>query len=520
MPDYDVVVVGAGHNGLVAAAYLARAGQRVAVLERAANLGGAAGTVERWPGHQVDVGASAHVVFKQTGIAEDLGLAEHGLEYLEFDPMYVALFPDGTAIEFWRDLDRTVESIARTSPHDAEAYRRFVHLWAPVAPLFLDLFTSPASISAAAGHFWAQLQRGGPGAVALMAGLASSPRAILRKHFRDPRLQGALAFSAAQTGVPSDAAGSGATLLWWAMGHAWGNPTPRGGSGMLAVALQRKIESLGGVVLAGQPASGVRRTDEGVEVDVDGGTISARAVVMATHLRTSLRLLGDALPARAAARLGAVPLGNGCGVTMHLATDGLPAYPALPDGGDNAHRGVQFLCPSPDHLDAAHSDYLAGRPAQAPAIAITSASAFDPSRAPPGRHVLALWAQWYPYALADGQRWDDIADREAERIIDVVAGYAPGLRASIRHQHFSSPVAMERTLDLAHANLMHLPMTPDRLYVSRPARGYADYRLAPRIYACGASTHPGGGVMGTSGRLAAAVVLEDLGGPPSRPVAP
>ncbi len=513
MADVDVVVVGAGHNGLIAAAYLARAGMRVTVLERRANLGGAAGTVELWPGHRVDVGASAHVVFKQTGIAEELGLAEHGLEYLEFDPLYVALFPDGTAIHFWRDLDRTCESIARLSPVDAVAYRRFVQTWAPVAPLFLDLFSSPASVSGAAARVLAQLRRGGPGVFDLLGGLASSPRALLAKHFHDPRLQAALAFSAAQTGVPIDTAGSGATLLWWAMGHAWGNPAPRGGSGALADALHRKLAALGATVLPGQAARAVRRTAEGVEVDTDAGTLGARAVVMATHLRTTLDLLGDALPARAAARLRAVPLGNGCGVTLHLATEGLPDYPALPDGGADAHRAVQLFCPSPAHLDRAYADFLSGRPAREPAVAITSASAFDATRAPPGRHVLSLWAQWYPYALADGRRWDDIADAEAERILDAVGAYAPGLRASIRERRFSSPVTIERDLDLARANLMHLPMTPDRLLTSRPARGYAQHRLAPRIYLTGASTHPGGGVIGASGRLAAAAVLHDLRGP-------
>ncbi|MDB4929674.1 MAG: dependent oxidoreductase, partial [Myxococcaceae bacterium] len=507
MADVDVIVVGAGHNGLIAAAYLARAGMRVAVLERRANLGGAAGTVELWPGHRVDVGASAHVVFKQTGIAEDLGLAEHGLEYLEFDPQYVAQFPDGTAIHFWRDLDRTCESIARLSPGDAEAYRRFVHTWAPVGPFFLDLFSSPASVSGAAARVWAQLRRGGPGAVELLAGLASSPRALLDKYFRDPRLRAALAFSAAQTGVPTNTAGAGATVLWRAMGHAWGNPTPRGGSGALAEALHRKLASLGATVLPAQPARAVRVTAEGVEVDTDAGTLGARAVVMATHLTTTLDLLGDALPARTAARLRAVPLGNGCGVTLHLATGALPDYPALPDGGAAAHRAVQVFCPSPEHLDRAYEDFLAGRPAREPAVAITSPSAFDATRAPPGRHVLSLWAQWYPYALADGRRWDDIADAEAERILDAVAAYAPGLRASIRERSFGSPVVIERDLDLARANLMHLPMTPDRLLTSRPVRGYARHRLAPRVYVTGASTHPGGGVIGTSGRLAADAVL-------------
>lgn len=235
MADFDTIVVGAGHNGLIAAAFLAREGLRVAVLERRANVGGAAGTIELWPGHRVDVGAATHLVFRQTGIAEELGLEEHGLTYLEFDPQFVAHFPDGTVIHFWRDLDRTCESIARLSRHDADAYRRFVNTWAPVAPLFLDLFASPPSVCGTAGRLWRHLHSEGPHIVELLAGFASSPRARLVKYFIDPRVRAALAFPAAQTGVPSDTAGAEATVLWRAMSHAWGNPAPRGGSGALAV---------------------------------------------------------------------------------------------------------------------------------------------------------------------------------------------------------------------------------------------------------------------------------------------
>lgn len=124
---------------------------------------------------------------------------------------------------------------------------------------------------------------------------------------------------------------------------------------------------------------------------------------------------------------------------------------------------------------------------------------------------MQLWAQWHPYALAGGRDWSELAETEAERILDVVSAHMPGLRDTIRARRFTSPVTLERELGLVRANLMHLPMTPDRLYALRPARGYTDYRLAPRIYLTGASTHPGGGIMGVSGRLAAQAVLEDLG---------
>jgi phytoene dehydrogenase-like protein len=515
LADYDVVVVGGGHNGLIAAAYLAREGLRVAVIERKTVLGGAAATTELWPGHHADVGAASHVVFKQTGIAEDLGLAEHGLQYLDFDPMYVALEPGGPGIHFWRDLDRTCESIAAVSPEDAEAYRRFVQTWAPVAPFFLDLFTASPSVTGAAGHFWAQLRRGGPGVVELLAGLASSPAALVRKHFRHPLVQATLAFASAQTGLPTGTAGAGGALVWWAMSHAWGHPAPRGGSGALAEALHRKLVSLGGRVFPGQPARSVKRAADGVVVETDDGPVGAHAVVMATHLRTTLRLLGDTIPARASGRLGAVPLGNGAGVKLHLVTDRLPAFPGIPDGGAAAHRGIQQICPSLEHLERGYADFLAGRPAREPALAMTSPSAFDPTRAPSGRHVLGVWAQWYPYALADGQRWDDIREAQTERILDTIESCSPGFRGTIRELRFDSPLDLERDLDLPHANIMHLPMTPDRLMTSRPARGYASYRLAPGVYVTGASTHPGGGVIGASGRLAAAAVLHDLTGSPS-----
>lgn len=509
--DTDIVVVGGGHNGLIAAAYLARSGLRVTVLERRAELGGAAATHTPWPGHRVDAGASGHIVFCQTGIAEDLGLAEHGLEYLSFDPMYVAFLPDGSTIEFWRDLDRTCASIAKISPADADAYRRFVQTWAPAAPLLLDLFSSPAAITSATAHFWNQLQRKGPNAFELLRGFAASPATLVRRFFRDPRVQAPLLFSAAQTGVPSHTAGTGAMLLWFAMIHQWGIPAPRGGSGMLAEALRRKIIALGGTVHAGLPAQRVRSHAEGVVVETADGQIMARSVMMATHLKTTLALLGDALPAATSARLGTVSAGQGCGVLVHLATEGLPAYPGLPDGGADAHRGIQLFCPMPEAFERGWAELCAGVPATELAVALTSPSAFDSTRAPPGRHVMQLWSQWYPYTLAGGRDWTEIAEVETARILDVVSRYMPGLRASVRECRFTSPPVLARELDLAQANLMHLPMTPNRLFTFRPAYGYSDYRLAPNIYMTGASTHPGGGVMGVSGKLAARVVLEDWG---------
>lgn len=511
MFDTDIAVVGGGHNGLIAAAYLARSGLRVTVLERRHELGGAAATHTPWPGHRVDAGASAHIVFYQTGIAEELGLAEHGLEYLTFDPMYVSFLPDGSTIEFWRDLDQTCTSIARISPADADAYRRFVQTWAPAAPLLLDLFSSPASITAATTHFWKQLWRKGPHLFELLRGFAESPATLVRRLFRDPRVQAPLLFSAAQTGVAPQTAGAGATLLWFAMSHQWGIPAPRGGSGMLAEALRRKIVSLGGTVHTNLPAQKVQKNADGVIIQTANGPITARTVVMATHLKTTLALLGDALPAPTSARLSAVSAGDGCGVLVHLATEGLPPYPALPDGGAHAHRGVQLFCPTPEAFERGWDELRAGSPATELAVALTSPSAFDASRAPPGRHVMQLWAQWHPYTLAGGRDWTEIAESETTRILNVVSQHMPGLRDAVRECRFSSPPMLERELDLARANLMHLPMTPDRLLTFRPAHGYADYRLAPGIYMTGASTHPGGGVMGVSGKLAARTILADLG---------
>ena len=194
----------------------------------------------------------------------------------------------------------------------------------------------------------------------------------------------------------------------------------------------------------------------------------------------------------------------------------LPNYIALPTPeGESAaphHRAMQFICPDMAYLERAYADYLAGRPSQQPALISMTWTAVDATLAPPGKHVMFLWGQYFPYALANGENWDDIAGREADRMLDTLARYAPNVRDAVIDRLIETPLYLERTLGLLRGNVMHIDMSVDQMFMLRPALTMSNYRGPVKgLYLTGASTHPGGGIMGAAGRNAARVVLRDLG---------
>ena len=242
MPDYDALIVGAGHNALVCAGYLAQAGYRVGVLERRHIVGGAVVTEEIVPGFRFDLGGSAHILINHTSIVADLKLAAYGLDYIDVDPLFWAPFPDGSHFTIWKDVDRTCGSIAAISPRDAENYRAFIRQWGPVAASMVDMFnSSPTPWNAVRtmglrtlrqGHIWERLTD-------LLRGYGE----VLRRQFVDPRVQALIGWMAAQSGPPPGEPFSAPFALWHPMYHVSGMKRPRGGSGMLTQALARMIEA-------------------------------------------------------------------------------------------------------------------------------------------------------------------------------------------------------------------------------------------------------------------------------------
>jgi phytoene dehydrogenase-like protein len=507
--DTDVAVVGAGHNALVAACYLARAGLDVAVFERDTVLGGAVSTVERFPGHRVDRGSSLHVLVRHTDLVEDLELGECGLRYVDADPWGYAPgeHPDEPGILFATGLDRTVESIGTVcGAADAAAYRRLVGELTPITRRLLATFADSPTASRIARH---------AGDLTVGRNRAETARWFLQPAdhlldatFADERLKAALAWLVAQSGPPSHEPGTVGHLMWLGLLHTRAPGRPIGGSGALAEALAERLRRYGGRIHPAEPVTEVTvRHGRALGLRTAAGrTVRARLVLCGTHILTTLDLLG-ATVAGAAARTR-IRVGDGIGIAVRIASVGLPHYPDAPS---DALRGMQLLVGDRLQLRAAYGDYLAGRPPARPAVLAMTPTVLDPTLAPPGEHNLTLWAQWHRYDLAAGADWAHLRAESAAAVIAEVERCAPGFAASVRATHVQTPPDLERELDLRRGNVMHVEMALDAMFGMRPVPEFARYRgPIPGLYLTGASTHPGGGVFGASGRNAARTILRDL----------
>ena len=511
----DVVVVGAGHNSLTAACYLARAGLDVEVIERDSVIGGAVSTVERWPGYRVDRGSSAHLMVRQTGIVEELELAGVGLRYLDLDPwafMPVAGAPGG-GISFHTSLSQTCASIAAVcGQRDADAYAAFVATWAPRARRLVAAFHRPPTRTTTLRLF-AGLGRGEKsGGAELSRQFLQSAESLAVEQFTDERLRTALCWLAAQSGPPPWQPGTAPMLGWHATLHETPPGRAVGGSGALCDALAARLGSLGGRVRLGDGAAGIDTNGGRVRAVLtdSGERIEARAVLAGCHVLSALELCGPAVPAELRSRAAAVRVGNGIGMVVRVAGSSLPHYPgAAPE----ATNGLQLLATSRQQLRSAHADFSAGRPPGDPAALAMSFSGIDPSLAPDGKHTVSVWGQWHPFELSGSHKWDDIAAAEGERLIEAVERAAPGFVGSVEAVHVQTPVDLERELGLLRGNVMHVEMELDALFSLRPLPELAGHRTPiPGFYLTGASTHPGGGVSGASGRSAASVVISDVRG--------
>jgi phytoene dehydrogenase-like protein len=507
----DVVIVGAGHNALVAACYLARAGLDVEVVERREVVGGAVSTVERFPGYRMDAGSSAHIMIRHTGIVEDLDLAACGLEYQDLDPWGYAPFGD-EAIVFWGDLERTcasIESVCGT--RDAEAYRAFVATWAARNRHIFASFGEAPSPARIGRHFLRVIRGSGLGGWELSRQFLTTGDGLLDELFTDERLKTALAWMGAQSGPPPHEIGTADLVGWNALLHDRPPGHPKGGSGMLSVALARRLAQLGGSVRLGDGAQRIllRGGRAAGVVTASGEAVTARAVLAGCHVLTTLDLLGpDGPHADLADRARrSVRVGNGIGMVVRLATSDLPRYPA-PAGGAE-WRALQLIARDRRALRRAHGEFNAGLPPTEPAALAMTFSAFDDTIAPPGKHNVTVWGQWHPYELANGEHWDAIGRREGEKLVAAVDRVAPGFAGSVEQMHVQTPLDLERELGLRRGNVMHVEMGLDQMFLYRPMPELAGYRTpVDGLYLTGASTHPGGGVFGASGRSAARVLLD------------
>lgn len=504
--DYDAIVIGAGHNSLVTAAYLSQAGQRVAVFERRDIAGGAVSTKEIVKGYQFDLGGSAHILIRLTPIVEELQLEKYGLEYIDLDPLFFSPFPDGDSLFIYRDADRTAEHLENKFPGEGEGYRRFVDDWLPFAQTVRDTFLSVPGPLQLGKEMVFGSSTDMPWQQAL--DMIMKPYGdIVDRYFREEKVKAPLTWMAAQSGPPPSEPMSAPFLLWHPLYHESGVSRPRGGSGMLTQALQRHIEAHGGEVFLNAPVEEILiERGHATGVRVNGKVYTSKVVISGTHILETINRL---LPRSNRPWPPRHPrVGNGFGAILRLALSEPIQYDAY--AGDDARIAMQLICRDRQQITNAYADYLRGLPASDPPLVAMSFSAVDDSLAPPGGEVLWLWAQYFPYELADGKSWNEIGDHVADNILNTFEQYAPGTKEKVVGQLFQHPLWLEKELGLYRGNVMHLEMSIDQMFMLRPFADMSKYKShIEGLYLTGASTHPGGGIMGASGRNTARVILKD-----------
>ena len=505
--DYDLIVVGAGHNALISAAYAAKAGYRVGVFERRPIVGGAVSTVEHVPGYQFDLGGSAHILIRLTPIIDELGLYEYGLDYLELDPLFFAPYDDGSSVFIHRDVDQTCQGLEVQFPGEGDRYRAFVDTWRPFSQTVRDVFLATPSPFELGKTF----AFGDSAQIDWQRALSVIMRPygeVVDQYFTEEKVKTPLVWMAAQSGPPPTETLTAPFLLWHPLYHESGVARPRGGSGGLTRALAALIRAHGGDIHTASPVDRVVvRNGRAVGVESRGEVFTARAVLSGTHILETLDKLLP--PSHRPPEADSMRVGNGFGAILRLALDKPVEYAASP--GLASRTALQLVCRDRQQILDAYADYLRGQPASDPPIVAMSFSAVDDTLAPPGGEVLWLWAQYFPYELTGTAGWDDIGEAVAEQILDTFEPYAPGTKASVVGHLFQHPLWLERELGLFRGNVMHLEMSIDQMFSLRPSLSLSDYTgPVDGLFLTGASMHPGGGIMGASGRNAARVVLRYL----------
>jgi phytoene dehydrogenase-like protein len=513
----------------VCAAYLARAGRSVLVLERRPLVGGATVTEELNPGFRYTV-CSYVVSLMRPHIIADLDLPRFGFELLPLDGTLTPL-ADGDYLMRWHDSAPTRHELMRHSPADAEAYeqfgRRMFHMAMAVRPILGTAPPDPASL--APGNL-ARLARVGRGFARqgrhlydLAKLMTMSSADYVEQSFETPALQGTLASSGIiGTFLGPRSPGSAYVMLHHYMGEidgqfrAWG--LPRGGMSGVAEAIAASARSFGAEI---RTETAIERVlveggrARGVAVAGSGEEIRARTVISSLDPKLTFGKLvapdhldPDFLAAIARFRI------RGSSGKVNLSLDALPELACLQGKSAEEKRahlsGAISISPSIDYLERAYDDAKYGRFSRRPYMDVVIPSLLDPSMAPPGKHVMSIFVQYAPYELAEST-WDDEREAFGDAVIDTLSEYVPNLEDILLHRQVVTPWDLEQTFGLTGGNIFHGELSLEQLFFLRPTPGFQGYRSPlPGLYLCGSGAHPGGGVMGAPGQLAAAAVLEDL----------
>ncbi len=520
---HDAVLVGSGHNNLVAGVVLAQAGWKVAVYERADEPGGAVGTdTNSIPGYRLDAFSNTHVLIFLSRFYHEMkdDLARHGLKYLRYEANIVSLFPDKTAVCQFPDLEGTLDDLGRLSADDAAGWEKLYGLYRDARDAFSTLFSGPipslASMEALAG---ARLRFGPRGNMEFTQLLTMSGRSFAERHFRSEKAKAWFLPYGLHPPLAPESAGAG-VFAWVGLAVAqdpdYGLAIPAGGSGSLSAALVSLLRSLGGEVHCGVPVARIivrGKTAKAIELE-DGTQVEAGRAIIAGLAPTKLfgeLIEPEALPADSMAKLRHYRYG-----APRVKIDYALSRPPSWEAGDGARKaGLVHISPSVDAMSQAANQVVRGYLPGEPLLIVAQPSIIDPSRAPEGKHTLWVLTS-VPYEVKGdsagkiGKRpWLHMKERFADRVGDIIERYAPGFKESVLARHVMSP----EDLEAANPNLVRGDISTgstefDQSYIFRPIPGWSRYATPiSRLYLCGAGTHPGPGVHGMSGWALANMLL-------------
>ena len=520
---YDAIIIGGGHNGLVCAAYLAKAGRRVLVLERRHVLGGAAVSEELYPGFTFSV-ASYVVSLFRPHIIRELELAQHGYEVIPLDCTFTPSHED-QGLARWGDWDKTRQEVSRISRYDAEIYPEFARTMTLISRFTKEVIDYPApDITSwhprqlqAIWRLGKALRALGPEMMHLNTKLLTmSAVDFLHMWFKHERLVAPMSISGiigTFQGVRSP--GTAYVLLHHYMGEldgvfrSWG--FSKGGTGGVSMAIARAARHYGAEIRTESPVTRIMTKQgrtHGVVLE-NGDTYEAPTVVSNADPRVTTRLVGEEhLPESYVTGIRRFKFRGSSG-KVNLALDRLPTFACRPDGVLHL-KGDITIAPGLDYLERAYDTAKYGAFSEHPFIDIVIPTLTDPTLAPPGKHIMSCFVQYAPYHLREGaEDWPNQREAFGDAVVNKIEEYAPGFKDSILFRQVLTPWDIEQKIGLSEGNIFQGELSLEQLLFQRPVAGYADYRTPIHgLFLCGSGTHPGGGIIGSGGELAAKTILK------------